>query len=65
MPEMSGLELLEVLKDVNDKTPSIVVTADIQEEVKEECISLGAKDFINKPILDPDIILNSIKKAII
>lgn len=64
MPEISGFQLLEELKDINDKTPVIVVTADIQEEVKNECISLGAKDFINKPITDPDVILNSIKNAI-
>ena len=64
MPEMNGLELLEKLRELQDKTPTIVVTADIQEEVKNECLNLGARDFINKPIINPEVILTSINKAI-
>lgn len=50
MPEMTGTELLKKLKKEKINIPVMVVTADIQQQVKDECLALGAVDFINKPI---------------
>lgn len=49
MPEMDGTELLEKLKDLNYKIPIIVISADIQDDVKNECFENGVTAFLNKP----------------
>ncbi len=49
MPVMDGFEVLAELKNRKVKTPAIVVTADIQDTVKERCLQMGAAGFINKP----------------
>ena len=49
MPEMGGLEVLEALRDQGSKIPRVVVTADIQESVRKECIERGALAVLNKP----------------
>jgi CheY-like chemotaxis protein len=49
MPDMSGIELLEALGDRGDRPPVVVLTADIQESVREQCAGLGVSAFINKP----------------
>lgn len=56
MPEMDGLEVLIELKKIKSETPVIVLTADVQEEVKTECFENGAKAFINKPFKENDLI---------
>ena len=49
MPVMDGIGLLRGLKEENCTIPVVVVTADIQESSKQECLQLGAKAFLNKP----------------
>ncbi len=49
MPQMSGLEVLEALQKQECKTPVIVLTADIQESIHQQCSNLGAYALINKP----------------
>lgn len=49
MPEMTGFDVLQSLKDAGNKTPVVVISADIQESTKEKCFGLGAAGFINKP----------------
>ena len=49
MPEMDGFEVLQALQDAAYDLPVIVLTADIQDTVKTECMKLGAAGFINKP----------------
>jgi DNA-binding NtrC family response regulator len=50
MPEMDGLELLEVMRDRNIKTPAVIITAygDVPNAVK--AMKLGAIDFLPKPV---------------
>jgi len=50
MPVIDGFEFLEDLQSRGDPTPAIVLTADIQDSVREICEELGARDFLNKPI---------------
>jgi len=49
IPDMDGLKVLKALNDQGSKIPVIVVTADIQESVRRQCLELGAKAFVNKP----------------
>ena len=51
MPEVDGLEVLKALRERGSKIPVIVLTADIQEIVRKECLELGATAFINKPLI--------------
>lgn len=56
MPEMDGIEVLEKLNELKINIPTIVLTADIQEQVREECFELGAQAFLNKPSTETDIL---------
>ncbi len=49
MPEMDGMELLSVVKEKNLGVPVIVLTANIQDTVRQQCLEFGAIEFINKP----------------
>lgn len=50
MPEMTGIEVLVELQKKGNTIPVIVISADIQVKKREQCLSLGAKAFINKYI---------------
>ncbi len=49
MPGIGGMGALKALKGENNQIPVIVITSDVQKGVKQECISLGAVDVLNKP----------------
>ena len=49
MPEVDGFEVLKTLQDQGVNIPVIILTSDIQEIVRKECLELGAAAFINKP----------------
>ena len=49
MPVMDGIGFLTSLKENNLRLPVIVLTADIQETKRQQCLSLGAAGFLNKP----------------
>ena len=49
MPKKTGKEVLEALKEAGSETPVIVMSAEIQEAAKSECLNLGARAFLNKP----------------
>ena len=63
MPNKDGFAVLESLKDKFHRPPVIVVTADIQESAKKQCLELGAVGFLNKPANTTQI-LDSVKLAI-
>ncbi len=53
MPEVEGTDAISALREmirVNPKARVIIVSAMGQQEVVEECIQAGARDFIVKPI---------------
>jgi CheY-like chemotaxis protein len=60
---MDGLKVLKALYDQKTEIPVVVVTADIQESVREQCLELGAKAFINKPPKE-DKLRNTIKNIL-
>jgi CheY-like chemotaxis protein len=49
MPEMEGTELLAILRETNMDVNVIVISANIQNTVKDECMNLGVCEFFGKP----------------
>jgi CheY-like chemotaxis protein len=56
MPQLGGLELLSSMRRTSPGTPVIVVTADIQDSVHEQCAAMGAAAVINKPVKGPQLL---------
>lgn len=50
MPVMDGFEVLETLKNQENKIPVIVITAYLKGNTFQRCKELGAKGFLNKPV---------------
>jgi DNA-binding NtrC family response regulator len=50
MPEMDGLQLLQEIRKTGSKTDVIMVTAYGEVESYLKAMSLGAAEYINKPI---------------
>ncbi len=63
MPSMTGVELLERIKEINDSIIVIIITAFGSIDLAVECIKKGANDFITKPF-SSDIVMLAIEKAI-
>ena len=49
MPDLGGLQTLKALRQQGSNVPVIVLTADVQEPIREECVDLGAVDVLHKP----------------
>lgn len=58
MPEMDGLEMMEILSgnDQYRKIPVVFLTANEDSEREDKGIKMGARDFIRKPIEPQDMI---------
>lgn len=65
MPKMNGFEVLEKLKEDNEKRriPVIVITAKVETKDVKKAIGLGAVDYIKKPI-DIDEIISRANMAL-
>lgn len=53
MPGVNGLELLSQLNEEipdGDFVPIVVLTADVQSEVKVDALTRGARDFLTRPL---------------
>ena len=55
MPEMDGYEVLETVRKEDLNSMIIVVSGDIQQDAKSRVTSLGAMDFIKKPVNQEEI----------
>ena len=60
MPVMDGLQVLEAIKSEKIEVFVIVVSGDVQPQMRERVMALGALDFINKP-LTAEKLLDSLK----
>lgn len=49
MPEFSGWQVLDALRERGSAIPILVVTADIQQTTRRKCIELGVRAVLNKP----------------
>ncbi len=56
MPELDGFGALQELKDKKNMVPVIIMTADIQDTVKQKVMEMGAIAFLNKPPRMGDLI---------
>ena len=56
MPDMNGIEVIKKARDISSSTPIIVLSADIQQTVKDECEALGIAGFLNKPAKENQLI---------
>ncbi len=61
MPEMDGYQVLETVKKEGLNAMIIVVSGDIQPEAHNRVTSLGAMDFIRKPV-NPDKLQATLRK---
>ncbi len=65
MPEMGGIELIEVVKKSHPELPIIVLSASRHHDVKEQLTVLGVPHFIDKPITADKIsLLNHLIEAL-
>lgn len=63
MPGVSGIELLEKIRNVDSELPVILMTGYAELDVAVNAIKKGAFDFIIKPY-KPDYLLSSIEKGV-
>ncbi len=64
MPEMDGLQVLEIIKRLSPDTPVIVASGTGNISSVVEALHLGAWDYILKPIQDMSVLLHSVKKCL-
>src|SRR4051794_37199344 len=63
MPVMSGIDLLEHMRDNGPQLPTIVITGRSDAFLKERALRSGAREFIDKPVSD-DVLIGAIARAI-
>jgi two-component system response regulator FixJ len=63
MPDLSGIDLLRRLRQLNVTVPVIVITAHGDIPLAVEAMRLGAVDFLEKPFED-EVLLASVRSAL-
>ena len=63
MPGIDGMKVLQYLQRKALNIPTIVLTADVQEDTRKQCLELGAVDVLNKPPKEEELRM-AIDKAI-
>ena len=61
MPVLDGLGVLEGIKAANIQVNVFVISADIQPEMQNKVIALGAKAFLRKPVR-PEVLIENLQK---
>jgi len=64
MPDIDGLEVLRKMKEINSGIQALIITGRDDELSENEAHSLGARDYLIKPI-DLDELRTKIKKYIL
>jgi two-component system response regulator FixJ len=62
MPQMSGLDVLEIVKQHKPSTPVIMISGVADIAIAVKAMQSGAADFIEKPF-EPDAVLKVVKKV--
>ena len=57
VPNFNGLKLLEALRDAEDITPTIFISALIDLESISEAFRIGAEDYIKKPFFPEELLI--------
>lgn len=63
MPDVSGIDLLRKLRDLDVRIPVIVITGHGDVPLAVEAMRIGAFDFLEKPF-DDEVILDSVRSAL-
>jgi two-component system response regulator FixJ len=63
MPELSGIELLQRLRELGRDVPVIVITGHGDVPLAVEAMKIGAADFLEKPF-DDEALLTSVRSAL-
>ena len=58
MPDIDGLDLLEIIKNISPRTECIMVTAVNEARIAVECLKKGAYDYLLKPVSQEDLIFS-------
>lgn len=57
VPEINGFELLEDLREANDKTPTIFISALVDLNSITKGFAVGADDYIKKPFFPEELLI--------
>ncbi|MBA3886521.1 MAG: response regulator [Acidobacteria bacterium] len=59
MPHKTGIEVLDELNEIVEASylPVLMLTGDLTQEARQEALSRGAKDFLNKPFSTEEVLL--------
>jgi two-component system response regulator RegX3 len=63
LPEMHGTQVLREIRNTNASVPVIVVTAEENEQLREQCKRLGVQDYLAKPV-NYEVMLTAVKLAL-
>jgi sigma-B regulation protein RsbU (phosphoserine phosphatase) len=64
MPGMDGLEVLSALVAEAPETPVIVVSGEGGLQDAVQALRRGAWDFVTKPVIDPELLVRSVDRAL-
>ena len=64
MPDMDGIEVLRRMKETDSNVKAIMITGRVDEMTENEAQTLGARDYLIKPI-DLDELRTKVQKYII
>lgn len=56
VPEFNGLELLESLREAEDNTPTIFISAMVDLETMKKAFKVGAEDYLKKPFFPEELL---------
>ena len=57
VPDITGLELLKSLRNADDKTPTIFISALVDLKSISEAFEIGAEDYIKKPFFPQELLI--------
>jgi putative two-component system response regulator len=59
MPHMTGLEVMDRLNEIAEASylPILILSGDLTPEARRDALSRGAKDFVNKPFQQDELLL--------
>ena len=57
VPDINGLELLEGLRDADDKTPTIFISALVDLNSISKAFKIGADDYLKKPFFPEELLI--------
>ncbi|NLH06916.1 MAG: response regulator [Chloroflexi bacterium] len=63
MPDMSGLEMLQALREQGSRVPAILMTAEGSEDLAVQALRLGVMDYFIKPF-DPEAMVEAVSRVL-